>query len=213
VRLGRRSAGNGNERTAPGRINAHGVRALEELAVAKRAPSRTSPPAEHGRPWYTERSDTILVLGPAEPGGDYECAGFVSNQGRSDRDRPRVHLTRYRPRRRTGRPARLNISMLYGGTVPKEMRPARRFRSRSRYPARWTGRQIEFALRFHVPTGSQCGRITHVRGPREALRASTAGTGRPRSCRRAGWQLVRPFRTISTTRVGQGENRVAGHGR
>jgi len=104
-------------------------------------------------------------------------------------------------------PARLNISMLYGGTlVPKEMAAARRFSFSVQLPSPLDrGRQSEFALRFHVPDG-QAMRPHYVCVPRErcALFDLRVRFDRDRSPLKV-WQLVKTFQNDIDDAGGQGE--------
>lgn len=146
-----------DERTAQRRIN-EGFTHLAELAVATIGTigAMDDPTSnDQGPDWYTEKLRVSLVLDQPNPEA-FEWRRIVSN--RDGLDEIDLALTLTAPPTVNGEaadPARLNIAMLYGGTlVPREMAAARRF-SFSVVLAKPLdrGERSEFALRFQVPEG------------------------------------------------------------
>ena len=195
-----------DERTAQRRIN-EGFLHLAELAVANAGAIEQVANSDRGPAWYTERIRASLVLDQPNPEA-FEWRRIVSNQdGLTEIDlaftlsaAPPVGIE-------PADPVRLNISMLYGGTlVQKEMAAARRFSFAVQLANPLDrGQQTEFALRFHVPDG-QAMRPHYVCVPWErcALFDLRVRFDRDRPPLKV-WQLLKTFQNDIDDAGGQGE--------
>jgi hypothetical protein len=195
-----------DERTAQRRIN-EGFVHLAELAVANIDAIDDAPTGDQGPSWYTEKLRVSVVLDQPNPEA-FEWRRIVSNRdGLTDVD---LWFTLTAPPAvgvGPADPARLAISMLYGGTlVTKEMAATRRFSFSVQLPEPLDkGRQCEIALRFQVPDG-QVMRPHYVCLPRERcalfdLRVRFDREHPPLKV----WQLVKTFQSDVDDAGGQGE--------
>jgi len=197
-----------DERTAQRRIN-EGFTHLAELAVANIGTMGAiddPTTGDHGPAWYTEKLRVSLVLDQPNPEA-FEWRRIVSN--RDGVDEIDLALTLTAPPTvggENGDPARLNIGMLYGGTlVPREMAAARRF-SFSVVLARPLdrGERCEFAIRFQVPEG-QSMQPHYVCLPRELCKLFDLRVRFDRNrLPLAVWQLNKTFQSDIDDPRGQG---------